>query len=475
MNNMEQTPERSATAITALLLPSAVEISSSSTADQCSTEHKLKVKSDRKQAKDGNIHGGASADAVCDNDRKTDTVHEPLNTVMEHWDLPVIEPLDLLEKIADKENLLLAIRITASQPDKCPGTDGKYVTEVCDKLLRNHNEEGVDALQQMILEGSYVPGNIRRVEIPKRNKKGKRPLGIGNVTDRIVQRAVLNVLNDYLPIDAWNEHSYAYHKGQEVRDALIDADNARQKGYRYVISVDLQAFFDNVPQERLIRKLRYHIRDVRVVELLISFIKAEIVLPNGTLLKNDVIGTPQGNALSPYLASDVYLDELDKELTRRNHRFVRYADDCVIFCKSLQAAVRTKRRIQAFLTDVMCCPVNENKTEIKSTDSMKYLGVYRKGNAWHPEEDRIRDLKAKVREQLAFAEALKDPMLTLKAKASLDGFINYYERINGIDRAAVMALKEWKNTLFPTISKHRTAPAMSRHTCSQQTHMTTEI
>ena len=249
-----------------------------------------------------------------------------------------------MEQIVEDTNFLQAITAVGKDPEKAPGCDHRKVGDVCRWLYSEKTARETIRLQ--LLQGTYRPERVRTVQIPKANGK-KRTLGIATVQDRIVQTMILQVINTHLPKETWNPHSYAYLPQSGVADAITEVNHIKEEGYRYGISLDLKSFFDNVPHDRLIQKLHVHIADKRVGRLVTAFLTAPIVGERGALTKNRK-GTPQGSVLSPWLASMLYLDELDQEMEGRGLRFVRYADDITVFSMSKKAAKRTKARLIDF-------------------------------------------------------------------------------------------------------------------------------
>ena len=244
-----------------------------------------------------------------------------------------------------------------------------------------------ETIRQQLLLGTYRPGKVRTVQIPKANGK-KRTLGIATVQDRIVQTMILQAVMKNLPENAWSPYSYAYLPHSGVADAIADVNRIKEEGYRYGISLDLKSFFDNVPHDRLTYQLRKHIADKRVVGLVNAFLTPLIIGRGKKRLTRNRIGTPQGSVLSPWLASMLYLDELDQELTRRGLRFVRYADDVTVFSMSRKAAKRTMARLVDFLENTMKCPVNKDKTKVVKIGELSLLGVYYDHGCWHIERDK---------------------------------------------------------------------------------------
>ena len=182
--------------------------------------------------------------------------------------IPTILDLDLMEQIADRDNLLQAINYIAREPKKASGPDYMGVKETCDWLSDQGN---LEELRQQLLQGAYRPGKVRTVQIPKSNGD-TRPLKIANVVDRIVQRAILQQVITNMPEFPWSPYSFAYHHGQNTTDAIAEVNKIRDEGYGFAIELDLQSFFDNVPHNRLRKKLQKHIADKRVVRMLSDII-----------------------------------------------------------------------------------------------------------------------------------------------------------------------------------------------------------
>ena len=227
-----------------------------------------------------------------------------------------------------------------------------------------------------------------------------------------------------------------------VADAIAEVNKIRSEGYTFGISLDLKAFFDNVPHDRLIAKIRKHVTDKRVVRLVTAFLTPAVIGKRGRPTINR-IGTPQGSALSPWLASMLYLDELDREIARRGHRFVRYADDVTVFCRSVHAAKRVRNKLIGFLEGTMKCPVNREKTKITGIENISMLGVYLHKGKWHIDRDKLQQLRAGFRSLLGQYVAARDEYLLCKAIWQIGGFIAHYDRIPGIAAKEVKALKRW--------------------------------
>lgn len=257
----------------------------------------------------------------------------------------------LLEYILSPSNLNLAYKQVKSNK----GSGGIDRMEVDDLLpyLLSHKDELISS----IYDGKYHPNPVRRVEIPKSNGK-KRNLGIPTVVDRLIQQAIFQVLQPlYEP--QFSPTSYGFRPHRSAHDALLKCGEYISSGYVFTVDMDLEKFFDTVCQSKLIEVLSRTIKDGRVISLIHKYLNAGVI-SRGVFERTEV-GMPQGGPLSPLL-SNIMLNELDKELTRRGHRFVRYADDCMIFCKSRKSAERTLENITPFIEGKLFLKVNREKT-----------------------------------------------------------------------------------------------------------------
>jgi len=383
------------------------------------------------------VSGGPDCSASSHNRKApTRSYYDPL---LGNHNIPVIEATDLMEQIVDDANFLKAINAVSKDPEKAPGYDHKSVGDVCrwlynDKLAREN-------IRKQLLQGTYRPDKVRTVQIPKANGK-KRTLGIATVQDRIVQTMILQAVMKNMPENAWSPYSYAYLPHSGIADAIAEVNRIMEEGYSYGITLDLKSFFDNVPHDRLTYQLRKHIADKRVVGLVTAFL-IPLIIGKGKKPTRNRIGTPQGSVLSPWLASQLYLDELDQELTRRGLRFVRYADDVTVFSKSRKGAKRTKARLVDFLENTMNCPVNKDKTKVVKTEELSLLGVYYDHGSWHIERGKERDACAGYLAGLyKYAETKRAAFLT-KTAQRMSGFVNHYVRIPGMAHDEVPALKRW--------------------------------
>jgi group II intron reverse transcriptase/maturase len=245
------------------------------------------------------------------------------------------------------------------------GPDGHRIEEV-----REHLDELVSTLSRALLNGSYKPGDIRRVWIPKSNG-GQRGLGIPNVVDRMVAEAVRQVLEPlYEP--TFHPASHGFRPGRSCQTAIAMAQGYLEEGYEVVVDLDLEKFFDRVPHQRLMARLAQRVQDRRLLVLIGKMLKAKVVMPDGLRVANDE-GVPQGGPLSPLL-SNVVLDELDRELARRGHRFVRYADDSNIYVRSERAGERVMASVVQFIEKRMRLKVNMAKSAVARAGERHFLG-----------------------------------------------------------------------------------------------------
>lgn len=268
----------------------------------------------------------------------------------------------LLEAALTRENLWRAFkRVRANRGSA--GVDGLDIDQTARKLA---NEWPV--IRERLLQGTYRPSPVRRVTIPKPDG-GQRELGIPTVTDRLIQQALLQVLQPLLD-PTFSEHSYGFRPGRRAHDAVLAAQSYVQSGRRVVVDVDLEKFFDRVNHDILMDRLQKRIDDARVIRLARAYLNAGI-MDGGVVIERDQ-GTPQGGPLSPLLAN-VLLDEVDRELERRGHCFARYADDCNVYVRSRHAGERVMALLRR-LYGRLKLKVNEAKSSVASAFGRKFLG-----------------------------------------------------------------------------------------------------
>ena len=270
-----------------------------------------------------------------------------------------------LEKILESSNLNAALKKVESNKG-APGVDGMKTDE-----LRQYITDHPGELRRVLLDGTYRPKPVKRVTIPKSEPGKFRELGIPTVIDRLVQQAVLQVLNLYYDT-TFSTSSYGFRPFRDCKDAVLHCIRQTDVGKVWEVDVDLEKFFDTVNHSRLIRKLSTRIRDPRVISLIHRMLKSGIDTGNGVV--DSTVGLMQGGPLSPLLAN-IYLDELDKELEKRGHSFARYADDLIVLCSSKRAAERTLRSLTKLLEGRMLLKVNQTKSGVSYiTRGVKFLG-----------------------------------------------------------------------------------------------------
>lgn len=327
-----------------------------------------------------------------------------------------------LEAILSRENLTLALkRVEANKG--APGVDG-MTTEELRKYIFEHPGE----LTSAILSGKYRPAPVKRVTIPKPEKGKFRNLGIPTVIDRLVQQAVAQKLS-YSYDDTFSMSSFGFRPTRSAHDAIFKVMSEADQGYVWAVDMDLEKFFDTVNHSRLIRKLSTRIKDGRVISLITRMLKSG-VWTQGKVEKSEV-GLMQGGPLSPLLAN-IYLDELDKELEKRGHRFARYADDLVILCKSKRSAQRTLKSVTRFIEGRMKLKINETKTTVSQiTRGVKFLGhgFYKTKDGYfptvHPKSKER--LKNALREILSRNRKQSIPVVKEMLNKKLHGWCEYFK------------------------------------------------
>src|SRR5674476_1539442 len=269
----------------------------------------------------------------------------------------------LMEEVCERENLKAALRRVKANKGS-PGVDGMTVIGIKDFL-----REYWPTFREQLLNGTYEPKPVRRVEIAKPDG-GVRKLGIPTVLDRLIQQAVMQVLQRRWD-GTFSEHSYGFRPGRSAHQAVVQAQQYIVEGHGWCVDLDLEKFFDRVNHDKLMGRIAKRVGDRRLLKLIRAFLNAG-VMENG-LVSPSAEGTPQGGPLSPLL-SNLVLDELDRELERRGHRFVRYADDCNIYVRSERAGQRVMESISRFITQKLKLKVNEAKSAVAPPQERKFLG-----------------------------------------------------------------------------------------------------
>lgn len=341
---------------------------------------------------------------------------------------------DLLEQILSPTNLNQAYKQVVSNKGS-GGIDGLCTEDLLPWLLL-HKEE----LTTSIKSGKYVPNPVRRVEIPKESGK-KRLLGIPSVIDRFVQQSIAQVLSPiYEP--EFSDSSYGFRPHRSCYDALRCAQSHINQGYKYVVDLDLEKFFDTVNHSRLIELLSKRITDGRVVSLIHKYLLAGVMI--GSSFAYTHTGVPQGGPLSPLL-SNIMLNELDKELERRGHPFVRYADDSLIFCKSKRAAERTRVSIIRFIEDVLYLRVNQEKTSVGYVRGKKFLGYsfyFKSGECRlivHPKS--WKKFKSKLKELTSRSNGMGYEQRKHSLRYFIMGWLEYFQHSDM--KSKLQELDEW--------------------------------
>lgn len=328
---------------------------------------------------------------------------------------------NLLEQILDRENLNSAYKRVKSNKG-ASGIDGVGV----DELLQYLKDNGAQ-LRQMILEGKYRPKPVRRVEIPKEDGKQKRKLGIPTVVDRVIQQAIAQVLTPIYE-QQFSENSYGFRPKRSAHDAIKRSQENIDDGNKYVVDMDLEKYFDTVNQSKLIEVLSRTIKDGRVISLIHKYLRAGVIVRNK--YEETEIGVPQGGPLSPIL-SNIMLTELDRELERRGHRFVRYADDLMIFCKSKRSASRSLANIIPFIEKKLYLKVNKEKTLVEYVGKIKFLGFsfyQNKGKARvRIHSKSIAKMRAKIKMMTARSNGMGNEARAKKLRSYIMGWINYFK------------------------------------------------
>ena len=325
----------------------------------------------------------------------------------------------LMEEVCELENCKQALqRIKANKGN--PGIDGMTVEQLPEYLKQHGLEIG-----EQLRNGTYQPKPVKRVEIPKPDGNGVRKLGIPCVLDRFVQQAVLQVLQKRWD-PTFSDHSHGFRPGRSAKQAVHEAQQYIAAGYRWVVDLDLEKFFDRVNHNRLMAAVAKRVADKRMLKLIRAFLEAG-VMEDGLVSPVDE-GTPQGGPLSPLL-SNLVLDELDRELERRGHRFARYADDCNIYVGSERAGQRVMASVTRFITHRLKLKVNQAKSAVARPGQRKFLGF---SFTWEREPRRriapkaIARFKERIREQTRRTRGTSLRQMVKEIATYLRGWLGYF-------------------------------------------------
>jgi RNA-directed DNA polymerase len=339
----------------------------------------------------------------------------------------------LMEEVCEQENCKQALaRVKANKGS--PGVDGMTVHD-----LPGHLKQHWPAIREQLLSGTYVPQPVRRVEIPKPDG-GVRKLGIPTVLDRFIQQAVMQVLQRRWD-RTFSQHSYGFRPGRSAHQAVEQAQQYIAKGYRFVVDLDLEKFFDRVNHDQLMAKIAERVSDKRLRKLARGFLRAG-VMESGLVSPVDE-GTPQGGPLSPLL-SNIVLDEFDRELERRKLRFARYADDSNIYVRSRRAGERVMKSLTRFITTKLKLKVNEQKSAVARPWERKFLGCSFTRAATPKRRiapKAVMRFKERVRELTSRTRGVSIEQMAEELARYLRGWIGYFG--NCETPRALQRLEEW--------------------------------
>ena len=291
----------------------------------------------------------------------------------------------LLEKILSRDNLIAAWkRVKANRG--APGIDGMTIEEFPAATRRHWHE-----ILESLMTGTYQPSPVRRVEVPKPTG-GLRPLGIPRILDRLIQQAIAQVLGPIFD-PTFSESSFGFRPGRSAHDAVYQARRYIQQGYTIAVDMDLSKFFDTVQHDVLMHRLSRKVGDKRVLRLIGKYLRAGVMIDGR--LQDTPLGVPQGGPLSPLL-SNIVLDDLDKELEKRGHRFARYADDFIILVKSQRAGERVSQSLKRYLERTLKLHVNPDKSKVAPTDQITFLGFTFRGTKIRWSEKAFREFQRRV-------------------------------------------------------------------------------
>ena len=357
---------------------------------------------------------------------------------------------ELLERILSRDNM------NAAYKRVCANKGAGGVDEVTVEELGDYIKENWDSIREQIRSREYNPQPVRRVEIPKA-EGGVRKLGIPTVMDRVIQQGMVQVISPMCE-PLFSERSYGFRPNRSCEMAIRELLVYLNEGYEWIVDIDLEKFFDNVPQDKLMSLVHDIINDGDTESLIRKYLKAGVMTPQG--YKETRLGTPQGGNLSP-LMSNIMLNELYKELEARGLRFTRYADDCVIAVRSESSAKRVMRTVTDWIQRKLGLKVNMTKTHITRPQKLKYLGygIYKdsKAKEWRcrPHQDSVGKLKQKLRELTCRKMPGTITGKTEKINQVTRGWINYYAlssmktAMTEIDahlrtRLRIIIWKQWK-------------------------------
>jgi RNA-directed DNA polymerase len=338
-----------------------------------------------------------------------------------------------MEEVCGRENCKQALKRVKANKGSA-GVDGMTVQQLPEYLKQHW-----PGIREQLLSGTYVPQPVKRVEIPKPDG-GVRKLGIPTVLDRFIQQAVMQVLQGRWD-RTFSDHSYGFRPGRSAHQAVAQAQQYMAEGYRWVVDLDLEKFFDRVNHDKLIARIAARVSDQRMLKLIRAFLKAG-VMEKGLVSSVDE-GTPQGGPLSPLL-SNIVLDEFDRELERRGLRFARYADDSNIYVRSRRAGERVMASITAFITTKLKLKVNQQKSAVARPWERKFLGF---SFTWDREPRRriapkaVLRFKERVRELTSRTRGISIERMAEELTQYLRGWLGYFGKCE--TPSVLRSLEEW--------------------------------
>jgi len=374
-----------------------------------------------------------------------------------------------MEEVCGRENCQQALRRVKANKGS-PGIDGMKVSE-----LPGYLKQHWLAIREQLLSGTYQPQAVRRVEIAKPDG-GMRKLGIPTVLDRFIQQAVMQVLQRRWD-PTFSEHSHGFRPQRSAHQAVAKAQQYIAEGNRWVVDLDLEKFFDRVNHDKLMAAIARRVSDKRMLKLIRAFLESG-VMENG-LVSSVEEGTPQGGPLSPLL-SNLVLDELDRELERRQHRFVRYADDCNIYVASERAGKRVMQSVTSFIQRRLKLKVNETKSAVARPQERKFLGFSFTGGAEVKRrvapkallrcKQRVRELTRRTR-GISLEQMTKELASYLRGWKSYFGYCQTPSVLRGLDqwirrRMRSLIWKQWKRSLvrFARLRQRNIGPDLAAQT-----------
>ena len=322
---------------------------------------------------------------------------------------------NLLERVFSRENLRSAWKQVKANKG-APGVDGISIREF-PAFIRDRWED----TRESLMEGTYDPLPVLRVEIPKPSG-GTRPLGIPTVQDRLIQQAIAQTLTPIFD-PYFSEFSYGFRPGRSAHDAVMKVCEYIRQGYSIAVDMDLSKFFDSVNHDVLMHRVTRKVRDKRVLRLIGKYLRAGVEVKGR--LQSTRRGVPRGGPLSPLLAN-ILLDDLDKELEKRGHKFVRYADDFIILVKSQRAGERVMRSVRRFLERRLKLKINEDKSSVAPTNQITFLGFAFKGDKIRWSDKAFQEFKRRIRHLTGRSWSVLMDYRLKRLTQYVRGWVNYF-------------------------------------------------